>query len=46
MNSCWLDRASDWLAEQPPTNQRPGYGIPVDRPAWVLAWRSLADPVS
>ena len=39
-------RASDWLAEQPPTNQGPGCGIPVGGPAWVLAWISLGDPVS
>ena len=39
-------RASDWLAEQPPTNQGPGCGIPVGGPAWVMAWRSLGDPIS
>ena len=39
-------RASDWLAEQPPTNPGPGCGIPVGGPAWILAWRSLGDPVS
>ena len=37
--------AADWLAEQPPTNQGPVCGIPGG-PAWVLAWRSLGDPVS